>query len=162
MLPCPKLNKINETMFCISMESDLHLFYLVTNSEEKAKQKIKKVFGVISYTLKNVNERIEQVTGNGSNYIFVRTKNNLVVLEIMDSKNNGTMDGIQLKFTKNIPDLITVLTSGNIVLAISPSHIHECISSLIQSKWTRKCKSKKWHLRKYNMGRRCNKICAEL
>jgi hypothetical protein len=43
------------------------------------------------------------VTGNNSNYIFVATKNNLVVLEIMDSKNNGTKDSLQHKFTKAIP-----------------------------------------------------------
>jgi hypothetical protein len=125
------------------MERDVHLFYMVTNSEEKAKQKIKRVFGIITFTLNNINERIEQVTGNNSNYIFVRTKNNLVVLEIMDSKNSGTMDGIQLKFTKNIPDLITVLTYGNIVLAISASNLYQCTFRFIQSKWILKSKSKK-------------------
>jgi hypothetical protein len=94
MLPCPKMNKINDTMFCISMERDVHLFYLVTNSEEKAKQKVKKVFGMITYTLTTVSERIEQVTGNNSSYIFIKTKNNLIALEIMDSKNNGTKDSL--------------------------------------------------------------------
>lgn len=120
------MNKINDTMFCISMDREVHLFYLVTNSEEKAKQKVKKIFGMITYTLTTVNEKIEFVTGNNRNYIFVKTKNNLLVLEIMDSKNNGTIDGLQLKFTKNIPDLITVLTSEGIILALSATHIYEC------------------------------------
>jgi hypothetical protein len=62
------------------MERDVHLFYLITNSEEKAKQKVKKVFGMITYTLTTVAEKIEQVTGSNSNFIFVKTKNNLVVL----------------------------------------------------------------------------------
>jgi hypothetical protein len=128
MLPCPKINKINDTMFCISMERDVHLFYLVTNQEEKAKQKVKKIFGMISYTLGS-NEPIEHVTGNGSNLIFVKCKNSLTVLEIMDSKYNGTKDSLQLRFSKPIPGLITLLTSDYYILALSATHLHQCTLS---------------------------------
>ena len=51
LLPSPKMNKINDTMFCISMERDVHLFYLITNPEEKAKMKVKKAFGMVSICL---------------------------------------------------------------------------------------------------------------
>ena len=50
-LPSPKMNKINDTMFCISMERDVHLFYLITNPEEKSKMKVKKAFGMVSVCL---------------------------------------------------------------------------------------------------------------
>lgn len=112
-------------MFCISMERDLHLFYMITNAEEKAKQKQKKTFGVIPFSLTTVNERIEQVTGNNSSYIFVKTQNNLIVLEIIDSKSNGTKDGIQLKYSKSIPNLITLLASGQTLIALSATHIYQ-------------------------------------
>lgn len=115
-------------MFCISMERDLHLFYMITNAEEKAKQKQKKTFGVIPFSLTTVNERIEQVTGNNSSYIFVKTQNNLIVLEIIDSKSNGTKDGIQLKYSKSIPNLITLLASGQTLIALSATHIYQCIA----------------------------------
>jgi len=56
--------------------------------------KIKKTFGVISF---KVAQRIEQVVGNNSELIFVSTKNELIVLELIDSKNNGTKDSVQVK-----------------------------------------------------------------
>jgi len=31
MLPSPRMNKINDTVFCISMERDIHVFYLIKN-----------------------------------------------------------------------------------------------------------------------------------
>lgn len=161
MLPRPKMNKINDTMFCISMERDVHLFYLITNSEEKAKQKVKKVFGMITYTLTTVAERIELVTGNNSNLIFVKTKNNLVVLEIIDSKNNGTKDSLQLKFTKNIPDLITVLTSERVVIALSATQVTECKPALTQSRWRSKTRSGRWCRKRSSFAPSCKKICTK-
>lgn len=156
-LPSPKMNKINDTMFCISMERDVHLFYLVTNQEEKAKQKVKKIFGMISYTLAS-HEPIEQVSGNGSNLIFVRCKNSLTVLEIMDSKLNGTKDSLQLRFSKPIADLITIFTSDYYIFALSATHLYQCtllFTQLTSSKLTR---SKKFSPRKSNSPHRWRKI----
>jgi hypothetical protein len=156
-LPSPKMNKINDTMFCISMERDVHLFYLVTNQEEKAKQKVKKIFGMISYTLAS-HEPIEQVTGNGSNLIFVKCKNSLTVLEIMDSKLNGTKDSLQLRFSKPITDLITIFTSDYYILALSATHLYQCTPSSIQSTSSKHIRSRKSSPRKLTSPHRNRKI----
>ena len=116
---------------------------------------------MITYTLTTVDERIELVTGNNSNYIFIKTKNNLVVLEIIDSKNNGTKDSLQLKFTKNIPDLITVLTSERVVIALSSASVTECKSCITQLRRTLKTRSGRWHRRRYSFPPSCNKICTK-
>ena len=137
------MSKINDTMFCISMERDVHLFYLITNPEEKAKMKVKKVFGMVPFTLTTVNEKIEVVTGNNSNLIFIGTRNHLLVLEIMDSKGNGTKDSLQLRFTKPIPELLTILTLQKRLVALSATHLHECTPPHTQSK-SEQPHSQKW------------------
>lgn len=156
-LPSPKMNKINDTMFCISMERDVHLFYLVTNQEEKAKQKVKKIFGMISYTLAS-QEPIEQVTGNGSNLIFVKCKNSLTVLEIMDSKLNGTKDSLQLRFSKPITDLITIFTSDCYILALSATHLYQCTHLSTQLTSLRHIRSRKSFPRRLSSLHRGKKI----
>lgn len=110
-------------MFCISMERDVNLFYYITNNEEKAKMKVKKAFGMLAHTLTTVNEKIELVTGNYSNFIFVATKNNLVVLEVID-KGNGTKEAITHKFTKSIPNLVTILALEKRIFALTTTHLY--------------------------------------
>ena len=82
LLPSPHMNKINDTMFCISMEMDVHLFYMITSHEEKAKMKTKRTFGMTTYC---VNEKILFVKGDNantnSNLIFVGTETALIILE---------------------------------------------------------------------------------
>lgn len=158
-LPCPKMNKINDTMFCISMERDVHLFYLVTNQEENAK-KMKKIFGMVSYTLAS-HEPIEQVSGNGSNLIFVKCRNSLTVLEIIDSKNNGNMDSLQLRFSKPISDLIVIYTSQHYILALSATHLYQCTSLSTQSK-SRTIKSSRFIRRKSTFHHRKRRIYTRL
>lgn len=66
-------------MFCISLETEIHLFYL-TSEAEGSKVKNQKQFGIVSHP---INQRIEFVKGNNSRLIFVGTKSSLIVLEIV-------------------------------------------------------------------------------
>jgi len=56
------------------MEQDVHLFYQITNPEEKAKMKLKRTFGIASY---QVGSKIKFVRGSNSDptskLIFVGT-----------------------------------------------------------------------------------------
>lgn len=42
--------------------------------------KVKKAFGVINFTLTAINEKIECVTGNYTNFVYISTKNYLIAL----------------------------------------------------------------------------------
>ena len=89
-------------MFCLSMEMDVHLFYMITNEEEKAKMKTKRTFGIASYCVK---EKILFVKGNNtcnsSNLIFVGTENSLIILEAAPGQPGQEI--LSKKYSKSIP-----------------------------------------------------------
>jgi len=55
--PSPKINKVNATMFCITIDTDINLFYQQT---EERRKKSNKVF---SKSTKAISQKIELVTG---------------------------------------------------------------------------------------------------
>jgi hypothetical protein len=101
----------------------------VTDPEEKAKMKPKRLFSVIAHS---IGEKIEFVTGNNSNLIMVGTQNSLIILEV--TQNEGEKKQIKQKLTKNIPQLRTLITLASRLIAVSVTHIFECTQSVTQSK----------------------------
>lgn len=128
-LPSPKITKINESMYCISLEQDLNLFYY-QQPEDKAKKRSNKMFGKSEYRL---GQKIESVTGftsgQGENYILVGTADKLFLLKIVHENYEYVIKATES--IASIPDLRTLVGFGvNRVVAVSGTSFYECTCML--------------------------------
>ena len=116
--PSPKINKVNNTMFCITLDTDINLFF--QQSEDRHK-KSGKVFSKNTYSL---NQKVEIINGltneQGENYLVIGTKDKIIVVKIIGD--NGEYKIKDLGAIKNIPEFRTLVVFGsNRIAAISDS-----------------------------------------
>lgn len=96
-------------MFCITLDTDINLFY--QQSEDRQK-KSGKVFSKNTYSL---NQKVEIINGltneQGDNYLVIGTKDKIIVVKIICE--NGEYQIKDLGAIKNIPEFRTLVVFGN-------------------------------------------------
>jgi hypothetical protein len=130
--PSPKINKINATMFCITIDNELNLFF--QQSDEKRK-KTNKVFNKFPYSL---HQKVETTAGltneQGDNYLVMGTLNQLILLKIVGEAGDYRIQEVPAG-VRSIPELRAFVCFGsNRIAAVSSSHLYECTHHTTQSK----------------------------
>lgn len=123
LLPSPKINKINECMYCITLDQQINLFYYVP-PEDRVKKKSNKTFGKSEYQLE---QKIETVTGftneSGDNYILVGTVDKVILLKIVRENYDYVIKPTESII--QIPGFRTLVCFGNSrIVAVSASQLY--------------------------------------